>query len=168
MDIGIGLLVGAIIGAVLGFVVVSLLVRRLQRTKIDEINQKADLTLQEAKITAKRLVDEELLGSVRQVIVPSDHVGDPHLDVVGHHREVVDRSAVGPENDEIVHRVVADTGPPASPRPSFSERTRQIGPLDETFPAGISRESDGDAVKSVTGTPSSSREVAGAPIQREP
>jgi len=35
------------------------------------------------------------------MIVAAQHVGDPHVEVVGHHGEVVDRGAVGAEDDEV-------------------------------------------------------------------
>ena len=53
-----GLLIGVAVGIAIGFVVMNLIVKRVQKSKVDEMNQKADLTLQEAKITAKRIVEE--------------------------------------------------------------------------------------------------------------
>ncbi len=58
MELGAGLLGGLLLGAVIGFVIVNFLMKKSQKAKIDEINQKADLTLQDAKITAKRLVED--------------------------------------------------------------------------------------------------------------
>lgn len=54
MEFGIALLGGLIIG----FLVMSFIMKRNEKAKIDQINNKADLTLQEAKITAKRVIDE--------------------------------------------------------------------------------------------------------------
>ena len=39
---------------------------------------------------------------VGQMVLAADHVGDPHLDVVQHHREVVERVAVGAEQDQVL------------------------------------------------------------------
>ncbi len=49
---------GLVAGAVLGFLVVFLTMRNLNKNKINEINNKADLTLKEAELTAKRKIDE--------------------------------------------------------------------------------------------------------------
>ena len=58
MDIGIGLIGGLVAGLVIGFLVMNFFIKRMQKTKIDEINKKADLTLQEAKLTAKRVEED--------------------------------------------------------------------------------------------------------------
>ncbi len=58
MDIGIGLIGGLVVGLVIGFTIMNFVIKKMQKSKIDEINKKADLTLQEAKITSKRIVDE--------------------------------------------------------------------------------------------------------------
>ena len=58
MEIGIGLIGGLVAGLVIGFLVMNFFIRRMQQSKIEEINKKADLTLQEAKLTAKRIEGE--------------------------------------------------------------------------------------------------------------
>lgn len=58
MEIGIGLIAGLAVGMVVGFLIMNFFVKKMQKAKIDEINNKADLTLQEAKLTAKRIEDE--------------------------------------------------------------------------------------------------------------
>jgi ribonuclease Y len=58
MEIGIGLAIGLAVGAILGYIVVSMLIKKTQQTKIEEINAKADLEIKEARLTAKRIVDE--------------------------------------------------------------------------------------------------------------
>ena len=58
MDVGIGLIAGLVIGVIVGFLVVNYFVKKMQRAKVEEMNSKADLTLQEAKLTAKRIEDE--------------------------------------------------------------------------------------------------------------
>ena len=51
---------------------------------------------------AERLVAEDLLRRVREVVVAADHVGDLHRDVVHDHAEVVGRRAVGAHEDPVV------------------------------------------------------------------
>jgi ribonuclease Y len=51
-------IIAIIAGAVAGFTVVGFLIKRNHQHKTDEINRKADLILQEAKLSAKRIVDE--------------------------------------------------------------------------------------------------------------
>ena len=58
MDITTGLLIGLAVGAVIGYFIVNLLVKRMQKTKIDEMNTKADLIIKEARLTAKRSIDD--------------------------------------------------------------------------------------------------------------
>jgi len=53
-----GLLGGGVVGLIIGFLVMNFFVKKMQKSKVDEMNKKADLTLQEAKITAKRLEEE--------------------------------------------------------------------------------------------------------------
>ncbi len=49
----------------------------------------------------ERLVDQQLLGRVRDVIVAADHVGDAHVHVVGHHAQVIGGLAVRAEQHEV-------------------------------------------------------------------
>ncbi len=58
MELGIGVGGGLLLGLVIGYFIANFFVKKLYKTKIDEINQKADLTLKEAKITAKRLIGD--------------------------------------------------------------------------------------------------------------
>jgi hypothetical protein len=51
---------------------------------------------------AERLVEQDLLRRVRDVVVAADDVRDAHGDIVAHHGEVVDRRAVGAQDDEIL------------------------------------------------------------------
>ncbi len=53
-----GLLGGGVVGLIVGFLVMNFFVKKMQKSKVDEMNKKADLTLQEAKITAKRIQEE--------------------------------------------------------------------------------------------------------------
>ncbi len=54
----IGLVIGVAIGAALAYFGVQAWLKRLNQDKIDEVNRKSDLALQEARLTAKRTVDE--------------------------------------------------------------------------------------------------------------
>ena len=58
MEYGLPFIIGIAAGLILGFIVANVLVRRAAQSKIDEANNKADLTLKEAEITAKRKIDE--------------------------------------------------------------------------------------------------------------
>jgi len=58
MDITTGLIIGLVVGLVIGFLLMNVVVKRMQKSKVDEMNKKADLTIQEAKITAKRIQEE--------------------------------------------------------------------------------------------------------------
>ncbi len=58
MEIIGGLGGGLVAGLVLGFLVMNFFVKRMQKSKVDEMNKKADLTLQEAKVTAQRIEGE--------------------------------------------------------------------------------------------------------------
>jgi ribonuclease Y len=58
MTLETGIIIGVIAGLVIGFFIAHLLLKRAHRNKIEEINKKADLTIQESRLTAKRLIDE--------------------------------------------------------------------------------------------------------------
>ncbi len=57
MEIGIGLIIGLVIGAVVGFIIMAISFKKMNASKIEDANRKADLTLQEAKISAQRTLD---------------------------------------------------------------------------------------------------------------
>ena len=57
---------------------------------------------------AERLVDQDLLGGVGDMVVPAQHVRDLHEGVVDHDREVVGGDAVGLHDDEVVELVVLE------------------------------------------------------------
>ena len=66
------------------------------------------------------------------MVVPADHMRDPHLGVVGGHGQVVGRRAVGTEDHEILDIVVAES-------PS---------PVDEVVPGGLpGRHAEADRVR---------------------
>ncbi len=56
----------------------------------------------------ERLVDLGLAEGVVQVVVAADHMGDRHVVVVDHHREIVGRAAVGAQDDQIVELAIGD------------------------------------------------------------
>lgn len=58
MDIGIGLIGGIIGGLIIGYAIVSGIIKKGNQSKINEVNKKADLTLKEAELTAKRKLDD--------------------------------------------------------------------------------------------------------------
>ena len=58
MEIGIGLIVGALIGAIAAFFLVKTFITKANQSKIEEMNRKADLVIQEARLTSKRIEDE--------------------------------------------------------------------------------------------------------------
>ena len=58
MDLILPSIAGLVAGLILGYVVSNYLVKRTAQAKIDEANNKADLTLKEAEMTAQRKIDE--------------------------------------------------------------------------------------------------------------
>ena len=61
MEITIGLIAGLVVGAIAAFLVVRGMITKSNQGKIDEMNRKADLMLQEARLSAKRVEDEAKL-----------------------------------------------------------------------------------------------------------
>ncbi|MEL6863435.1 MAG: ribonuclease Y [Bacteroidota bacterium] len=58
MDFGIAMVGGLVLGAIMGYVLVQTLVKRSYQSKVEEMNGKADLVVQEARLSAQRLIDE--------------------------------------------------------------------------------------------------------------
>ena len=73
-------------------------VRAVDHRQVPELRQRP----------AHALVDVDLPGGVVQVVVAPDHVGDPHVVVVGDDSQVVGRRAVGAQQDEVVELAVAE------------------------------------------------------------
>jgi len=67
MEILMGLLGGGVVGAIIAFLVVKSFITKANQGKIDEMNKKADLMLQEARLTAKRTQDEAKLKADKVV-----------------------------------------------------------------------------------------------------
>ncbi len=58
---------GLVVGLIIGMIFSRMAVKRTAQAKIDEANQKADLTLKEAEITAKRKIDDAEMRSEKIV-----------------------------------------------------------------------------------------------------
>ncbi len=55
---GIGIAIGAIIGLVIGYIIANTMAKKGSNVKIQQMNSKADEIIKDARLTAKRLVDE--------------------------------------------------------------------------------------------------------------
>lgn len=58
MTLTTGAIAGLVIGLVIGFIVAQIIMRSTIKKKIAEVNSKTDLEIKEARLTAKRIVDE--------------------------------------------------------------------------------------------------------------
>jgi len=67
MEIGIGLIIGLIVGALIGFLVVQSMIKKKHQAESEELNRKADLLIQEARASAKR-VEEEAQQKSRRIL----------------------------------------------------------------------------------------------------
>jgi hypothetical protein len=63
---------------------------------------------EDRRFPAERLVDLTLAGGVGEMIVAADDVGDGHVMVVDHHRQIISRRAVASEDHEIVEFLVGE------------------------------------------------------------
>ena len=61
MEIGIGLMIGLVIGAIVAYILASQAVKKAHQKATEESNRQADLALQEARLSAKRIEDEASL-----------------------------------------------------------------------------------------------------------
>ncbi len=52
-----GLLIGIVVGLIVGYIVMTLMYKKLNSSKIEDANRKADFTVQEAKLSAQRTLD---------------------------------------------------------------------------------------------------------------
>jgi ribonuclease Y len=58
MEIGIGIGIGLIAGLVIGYFLVQAVLKKTTAAKVEEINAKADLEIKEARLTAKKMMDD--------------------------------------------------------------------------------------------------------------
>lgn len=58
MELLLSIVGGLVLGAVIGYFVVRMLIQRTTKAQVDEMNKKADLVLQESRLSAKRIIDE--------------------------------------------------------------------------------------------------------------
>ena len=58
MEIGTGLVIGLVVGLLVGIFIARMIILRTNRSKIEDINKKVDLEIKEARLTAKRIIDE--------------------------------------------------------------------------------------------------------------
>ena len=63
------------------------------------------------RLVPERTEDPDLLGRVRDVVVPADHVRDPVVHVLDGRGEVVRRTAVGADDDDVLQLVVRELDP---------------------------------------------------------
>ena len=76
------------------------------------------------RLDSQGAVEQDLLRSIGQMVVAADDVRDTHPDVVGDHREVVGRRAVGAEKDEVLDLLVVELGHAVD---EVIERCRPLG-----------------------------------------
>jgi ribonucrease Y len=72
MELGTGIVIGIAVGVLLGFIITNLLIRRTRKGAIEESNRKSDLVIQEARLTAQRMVDEASAKSDK-ILAQSDN-----------------------------------------------------------------------------------------------
>ncbi len=58
---------------------------------------------EDGRFRAEPAVERDLLGCVADVVLATDHVGESHVHVVAHHREVVGGRPVGAQEHEVLH-----------------------------------------------------------------
>ena len=68
MDIGLELIVGLVVGAVVAYVIASFLHKKANQKAVEEGNRQADLAVQEARLTAKRLTDEASVQADKNIL----------------------------------------------------------------------------------------------------
>ncbi|MEQ1746080.1 MAG: ribonuclease Y [Saprospiraceae bacterium] len=58
MDIGIGIAIGLVVGGIVAYFIASRASKQSHQKAVEEANRQADLAIQEARLTAKRMTDE--------------------------------------------------------------------------------------------------------------
>ena len=81
----------------------------------------------DGRLRPERLEHQQLLGRVGEVVLAADDVGDPGIEVVDGHREVVDRSTVGAGDDGVVLVGVGKRDLAADRRRAHHHRVAVVG-----------------------------------------
>ena len=50
---------------------------------------------------AERLEEEDVLRRIGEVVLTADHMGDSHICVIHHHGEVIERTPIGTQDDQV-------------------------------------------------------------------
>ena len=58
METALGIILGVVGGAIIGFFILRIILKKSYENKFEDLNKKIDLEIKEARITAKRIVDE--------------------------------------------------------------------------------------------------------------
>lgn len=58
MEVGTGLLIGLVVGAIIGYIVVNVFGKKAQKSRVDEMNAKADQQIKEARVSADRIIKD--------------------------------------------------------------------------------------------------------------
>ncbi|MCC6411148.1 MAG: ribonuclease Y, partial [Saprospiraceae bacterium] len=67
MEIVTGLVIGLVVGAVIAYLLTAQAIKKANSKSIEESNRQADLVIQEARLTAKRLEDEAAVKAEKVV-----------------------------------------------------------------------------------------------------
>src|SRR5690625_5740701 len=62
----LNIIAGLILGVVIGYLIIRQMYKKSYRSKTEEMNKKADLVVQEARLAAKRILDEADMKSDRK------------------------------------------------------------------------------------------------------
>ena len=55
----------------------------------------------------KRLEEEDVLRCIGEVVLAANHVGDPHVGIVNHHGEVIERRAICAQDHQVTTQCIA-------------------------------------------------------------
>ena len=61
---------------------------------------------------SQSLIQQNLLGSIRDVICPANNVRHPHIDIVCHHAQVISRPAIASQQHEVFQLRVRELDSP--------------------------------------------------------
>ena len=79
----------------------ALALAHLRAVRVEDQRQVGEARLR----VPERAEQQDVLRRVREMVLAADDVGDPHLGVVHHHREVVERAAVAADDHEVAAEV---------------------------------------------------------------